>query len=701
MDEQSKKIIGLVIFIWLLAFSYGVWGYFLLDSQHSESISNYIYHSLQLFALDGDWGNDVTLPWQHEIARFLAPFVTIVTLVLAVLTGLHIQIKNKLALRWYKNHIVVCGIGKKGLIIVQSLLAEGYRVIVIENDASSSNITLCRKQGACVVIDSATKQQVLKRVRLSKAKALFAVCDTTAKNIEIALIVQGLDECSDLVAYIHASDTNLSEYLERYGRLREISSAFDLRFFNVFESSARVLFNSFPIERYTVLFGVSRPHLVIFGFNEMEQHIVLEAIRRCHYIGQDYLKITIIGTELEQYKNIFFSQYPQVHQVCDFNFIDQPFGRCSGISTQDELIKLGETDIPTGYFICEKDPALGATEALYLHEVTQQVIKRNAPIFVYMPSHSGLLKLLESNSGEPEVPDNIFSFGQLEKVLSLDALMNDVLDEVGKTLHQGYLDIRKKSSDFGTKPADVKWEYLSNHFKSVNRQAGDHVSVKLNSLNSSFSLDKKRARVKYNSEEIEKLAEAEHRRWMSNYYINGWVYGTVRSEVAKVHPELLTWSALSDDSKEYDREQIRQTVDNYGKKNLIIGLTSNDGNAVKIEDINLIEKEIKDNYPNQNYLVMSSLGSHSEIQNVEFFMQKLGAKLLVPLPLPFQLYQGELLAKEIDFSFRKLIGKSDSYYEMPLCFGTLQTLSSDAEARIQQHEYTKTYIRECSTYFLK
>ena len=113
------------------------------------------------------------------------------------------------------------------------------------------------------------------------------------------------------------------------------------------------------------------------------------------------------------------------------------------------------------------------------------------------------------------------------------------------------------------------------------------------------------------------------------------------------------------------------------------------------DSTNLFES-IKNNYPNRNYFVMSRLGSQAEIQYVELFMQKLGAKLLVPLPLPYQLYQDDLRTGGIDESFRRLIGKSVCYYEMPLRFGTLQTLHPNAKARGQQYEYTENHIRECS-----
>ncbi|MEI6336561.1 MAG: NAD(P)-binding protein [Methylococcaceae bacterium] len=498
METKSRTIFG-VIGIWLLAVFLGWWGYYLLDIRHIETNSDYIYHALQLFTLGGSWQAGTPVLWQHEIARFLAPFVTIFALVFAILSGLHSQIRNRLALYWYKDHVIVCGVGTKGSIIIRSLLAQGYRVIAIELNANNANIAVCRERGACVVIGSALNIDTLKKAGLTTAKGFFAVCDTPAKNIEIELLLRGLPLAPALTRYIHTTDATLSGRLERYGRLSDAKDSDDLRFFNIFESSARLMFNQYPPEFYADLFDAARPHLVIFGFSDMGQHIALEAIGRCHYINRQSLKITIIDPQLNRYKNHFFRRYPQLQQVCDFNFIEDHFGLYAATPLAERLLALSVSDVPTSYIVCVEDSALGLSDALYLHEVTQTIINSNTPIFVYMPMHSGLLKLLESNAGIPETPDNLFAFGKLEDVLSVKGLMGETLDEIGKSLHEGYLEERKleerkfeecnndPKKEFIKKPAHREWALLSSKYKKANRQAGDHVVTKLRALREHIS----------------------------------------------------------------------------------------------------------------------------------------------------------------------------------------------------------------------
>ena len=55
MKDKAKITVGVITGIWIIAFMLGVRGYWVLDSNHTETVSDYIYHALQLFTLDGSW----------------------------------------------------------------------------------------------------------------------------------------------------------------------------------------------------------------------------------------------------------------------------------------------------------------------------------------------------------------------------------------------------------------------------------------------------------------------------------------------------------------------------------------------------------------------------------------------------------------------------------------------------------------------
>jgi hypothetical protein len=97
-----------------------------------------------MFQFEGDLGPK---PWPLEIARFLAPAVTSYTVVLAVL--------RVMGLRWQlwrlRGHVVVCGLGHKGVYLAKRHLREGKRVVIIEADEDNDWIAACRMAEALMI----------------------------------------------------------------------------------------------------------------------------------------------------------------------------------------------------------------------------------------------------------------------------------------------------------------------------------------------------------------------------------------------------------------------------------------------------------------------------------------------------------------------------------------------------------------------
>jgi hypothetical protein len=52
------------------------------------------------------------------------------------------------------------------------------------------------------------------------------------------------------------------------------------------------------------------------------------------------------------------------------------------------------------------------------------------------------------------------------------------------------------------------------------------------------------------------MAEAQHRRWVSERLTAGWIYSKEKDIEKKLSPYLIPWSELPEDIKEYDRRTI-------------------------------------------------------------------------------------------------------------------------------------------------
>ena len=57
--------------------------------------------------------------------------------------------------------------------------------------------------------------------------------------------------------------------------------------------------------------------------------------------------------------------------------------------------------------------------------------------------------------------------------------------------------------------------------------------------------------------QIEMLAELEHRRWLAERRVANWTFGTVKDEVRRENPNLLAWEKLEETVKDYDRKAVR------------------------------------------------------------------------------------------------------------------------------------------------
>jgi Trk K+ transport system NAD-binding subunit len=87
----------------------------------------------------------------------------------------------------YKNHVILCGLGKLGCFIAEGLIARGEHVIIVEVDEDSPNIEHFRGLGADVYIGNARDPKVLEAVGVRHAKAVYSVVDNDYVNIEVGL----------------------------------------------------------------------------------------------------------------------------------------------------------------------------------------------------------------------------------------------------------------------------------------------------------------------------------------------------------------------------------------------------------------------------------------------------------------------------------------------------------------------------------
>jgi len=229
-----------------------------------------IYRVLQLFALEGDWASGDNLPLALQIARILAPIVTLGSIALLFAEGLWATIINSQS-RWFSGHVVIIGLTDAAMLLVRQCHALGHRLVIVELAADHRHLVECRAMRIPVVVGSAKRRAVLAKMRLDRASSLLSFIDSDDDNIEVALLIRETlpdlrPRSAPLKVSIKVRDMQLAQRLEEYPKFFDYPQRMEVRFFNLEELAARMLFRDYVPEVYADALRADRVHLLIVGF---------------------------------------------------------------------------------------------------------------------------------------------------------------------------------------------------------------------------------------------------------------------------------------------------------------------------------------------------------------------------------------------------------------------------------------------------
>ena len=151
------------------------------------------------------------------------------------------------------------------------------------------------------------------------------------------------------------------------------------------------------------------------------------------------------------------------------------------------------------------------------------------------------------------VDEEIFSH-----LVSRNVILGAAREELARSIHEKYLE-DQKSNKPALDPSMQPWETLNENLKESNRRQADDIPEKLRKVDCGFApvVNKEPALFEFTPQEIEILAENEHERWVSERQLDGWVLGEKKDVEKKISPYLISWSDLTEDEKELDRQAMR------------------------------------------------------------------------------------------------------------------------------------------------
>ena len=520
-----------------------------------RSLARTFYLSLQLFTLESGSLAPPT-PWQLDAARFLAPAVSFST-VAATLATIFREQFGLVRLRLFSGHVVICGLGQKGVRLAIAFRDAGHRVVAIERDHANGGVAECRRRGVVVWIGDATDPAVLAKARVRTAAYLIAVCGSDSVNAEVAVIartvVQG--RRGVLRAFVHIVDVALCGLLRERELAAQEEHSLRLEFFNVYESGSRELLRRFP-PFATPGLSDSAPRIVVVGLGQMGRTLIVRAAEmwRERRPGSEVrLRVTAVERSADSKLDLLAAQYPALQRICDLDAV--PIDIESAAFEQGDFLadSEGRFDIDTVY-VCVDDPGLGMDAGLAL---LRRMAGRDAPVVVCTVQNSGLAALFVASAAH----ERLHTFSPLEETCTVEVLLGGVYELLARAIHADYLALQRlEGQSPGTNPAAVAWESLPEHLKESNRDQAADIGAKLAAVGCGIEplTDWDAALLTLSAAEVELLARMEHVRWMNHRREDGWRFHRgPKDEARKTHPDLVPYEELTEAKREYDRNTVR------------------------------------------------------------------------------------------------------------------------------------------------
>jgi hypothetical protein len=598
MARHEWSIVGALGFF---AFFLGCVGYFeVMDIGTPGSEYSWwdpVYASMQLFIFEGP---DATAGWPIylQTARALAPLVLLYTAAVAIFK----QVETEVSL--YRLHfrkrrfVLVCGIGEVGYRVARDYCENTDKsVVIIDRKADNPLVAELSRLGAITITGNVLDPVVLLKSRAMYAKDVFLCTDDDQTNISCAKTVERLSrrigdaELLDLThiasaheveiggepastglrAFICVDAPNLYEVFSNHPFFNLNSERFSTRMFNRGETIARKVFSLCAPDMYYLPRDPTEPPMSILfvGFGALTRELIVQTALTAHYPDYRVARVTVLcKEEVSDLVPRFFHRYPHLEQVLELEFV---YDDAMTLSRKrwKEMQKNGKFAVA---YVALGDDVEGILTARRLVRLNRLADRPPLNFVVCLNQQTFLADIIDDDflpiySDKSKVPAHapIEYLETLDETISIDVIVNEVLDSMARSMHNDYVStLQTLGETHETNASVTPWSLLPAHKKKANQHAAAHMPVKLRCSDCravpkdqpgdavSFPLDE---------ENMEMLAQLEHRRWLADKYLAGYSHGKVRDEDHMLHPDLIPWEELSETDRDKDRSNIRQIPD--------------------------------------------------------------------------------------------------------------------------------------------
>lgn len=504
-------------------------------------------------------------------------------------------------------HCLIIGLGENNRTFLESeiKLDERRNIIIIESDPVNIYIDHFRDKGFGVFVGKLDEYQVnfpmLDRVIISTGNDRI--------NIEIAgklmrRVPDGMtrDEFGyPTVVNIHLQNQNYKAlFQQNILNIKDKNLPLEFKPYSFNDDAARQLFEKHTVlGNYQTLVQTKESYsVVIIGDGDLAERIIYHLCMQANLPNKNHLTIHCFSEDAKAFLVRIHAAFVGIKML-------EPVINLVGYSCEIDRPEIYAHDVwkeqnITNVIICNDDENINLEYTVNLHDkvyLADAVYKTmKTKVHFAMFNTMGLSKSIDENKDEFE---QFFTFGDAQAICSREYLIDEKYETIAKLIHFGYareynknqilrvddeqmkdkidktwhdttiftkresnrsqaLHINTKLMALGLKKiekADVKLLEINQemmqtaraHFPFTDAQIVD-ISKKLYSVNKDdeAALNKFFDEVMKSDDIYSKLARAEHERWNTFHYLNGWRYNQNRNDAVKHHNCLVHMEEFSD-----------------------------------------------------------------------------------------------------------------------------------------------------------
>ncbi|NOZ10256.1 MAG: hypothetical protein GXP09_04330 [Gammaproteobacteria bacterium] len=620
--KRTDKFLWVGLFLWAaVSAGLGLYGWAVYELARGNKFDPSLFlkivaRTISFFSAEKP---DIPIPDDYYsllIARVTAPLATAGAILRVGIEFFASTIKAR-RIRMMKDHTVVCGLSKNGLAFAKSEVDCGHKVVLIGNKYDEANETVARLLGFEILVGNPLDRAILEEAAIHKARRLIVALPDDSENLEVTMMARKIVEerlrvGSRLLASVAVSNRQLWRQLVRSESIKRSCGSFDMLPFNLSVWAVRQFIWAEPLWNYAKLRNQKRIHVVFIGFDDYTEAMIGYLPPASVYPDFECPVFTILTDDEAMAKSRIEQAYPQIKgkEIAEIRFENFRFE--TDRLSKELMAKIERADEVTAVFICLDQGATALSAAICVQNTMQQTGCWKSPTYVRLSKCEGIGDLLVASSHARRFSDIIQPFGVEDRLCSLKKLEGS-LEDIALKIHLAYVgDRQTRLGHEGEGRSGLplsKWRELSETYRVSNRRAADHIKTKLSAagyyVSGGYALDVSNGfRFCEDTDTLEMLAELEHRSWVAGRYVDGWQYGERRDDTRKLHPNIVPYESLDEQTRDFDRNQIRlldrsllTRVEDGGNQDLIrkdcwIGLIGK--NHIDAEEGDWLREQIAD-----------------------------------------------------------------------------------------------------------